>query len=470
MASAPPPEISAAYSGAVADTSDHPGLRKLIWVYFWLLLLEGALRKWVFPGLANPLLVIRDPLVLMIYVGAMSQRIFPMNGFVITCFILAVGNTFAALFVGQDNLLVTVYGLRTAFLHIPLIFIMPAVLTRSDVEKIGNWFLITAIPMALLVLIQFRSSPNAWVNNGVGGTEGSQLTVGFGKIRPPGTFSFTNGLGLYVSMVAAYLLAFQLKKWELSSRISLGAILALGAMTAVSGSRGVLVAIVIITAAMGYACLRVGAFVGPGIRISILVLLACAALLTRHEFRQGIEIHQTRIEGGGGVEVGLIQRSLVGFTEPFVALGDVPILGKGIGLGTTAAGGLIYGQRSFVLAEGEWLRIVRESGPILGFAYLIMRVAICVVLILRASRALEEENPLPVLLCAAVVPVMLTGQFGVPTILGFAAFGAGLCLAAANSPVVPTAPIPFSISPESVTDPRRTVRGRSIYAEKLHGR
>jgi len=471
LASAPPPEISAAYSGAAQEQGDHPGLRRLIFIYFWLLILEGAVRKWILPGLANPLLIIRDPVVLLIYLGAISRGIFPMNGFVITCVVLAVGNSFAALFVGQDNILVTLYGLRTSFLHIPLIFIMPAVLTRADVEKIGSWILITAIPMALLVLMQFRASPNAWINNGVGASEGAQLNVGFGKIRPPGTFSFTNGLALYLGLLAAFLLSFQLKKWQLSHRIALAAILSLGAMTAVSGSRGVLVSVVIIAAAMVYACLRNSAFIGAGIRTAVLIVVVCSALLLRHEFRLGVEIHSTRIETGGGVEKGLIERTTSGFLEPFAILSDVPILGQGIGLGTTAGAGLIYGgERRFLIAEGEWLRVIRESGPVLGFAYLAMRVGIVLLLIVGANRAIADDNPLPVLLCAAISPVVLSGQFGVPTILGFAVFGAGLCLAAGNAVQGANVPSLFRIGAESVTNPLRSVRGRSIYAEKLHGR
>ena len=34
-------------------------VRQLIWLYFWLLLIEGALRKWVVPQLSNPLLLVR---------------------------------------------------------------------------------------------------------------------------------------------------------------------------------------------------------------------------------------------------------------------------------------------------------------------------------------------------------------------------------------------------------------------------
>ena len=38
-------------------------IRQLIWLYLWLLLIEGALRKWVMPRFSNPLLLIRDPVM-----------------------------------------------------------------------------------------------------------------------------------------------------------------------------------------------------------------------------------------------------------------------------------------------------------------------------------------------------------------------------------------------------------------------
>jgi len=42
-------------------------IRWLIWIYFFLLIFEGALRKWIAPSLANVLLVVRDPVLLAIY-------------------------------------------------------------------------------------------------------------------------------------------------------------------------------------------------------------------------------------------------------------------------------------------------------------------------------------------------------------------------------------------------------------------
>ena len=41
-------------------------LKKGIWLYFLLLIFEGALRKWLLPGLATPLLVVRDPIAMFL--------------------------------------------------------------------------------------------------------------------------------------------------------------------------------------------------------------------------------------------------------------------------------------------------------------------------------------------------------------------------------------------------------------------
>jgi len=40
-------------------------IRRLLWIYFWLLIFEGALRKWIFPSFSDPLLLARDPIALL---------------------------------------------------------------------------------------------------------------------------------------------------------------------------------------------------------------------------------------------------------------------------------------------------------------------------------------------------------------------------------------------------------------------
>jgi len=54
-------------------------VRRLIWLYLVLLIFEGSLRKWVVPEYSNPLLIIRDPVVIFIYLLALRARVFSWN-------------------------------------------------------------------------------------------------------------------------------------------------------------------------------------------------------------------------------------------------------------------------------------------------------------------------------------------------------------------------------------------------------
>ena len=77
-------------------------IRQLIWLYFWLLLIEGALRKWVVPRYSNPLLLVRDPVMLGIYFYAIRGHVFPKNVWVISLWVIGclslVGTIFLARF------------------------------------------------------------------------------------------------------------------------------------------------------------------------------------------------------------------------------------------------------------------------------------------------------------------------------------------------------------------------------------
>src|SRR4051812_45811176 len=149
-------------------------IRRLIWLYFWLLIFEGALRKWIVPSLSSVLLLARDPVVIAIYISAIRQRIFPLNGAVVAVALLFVGSLLAGMFAAHGSYVVTFYGLRANFLHLPLIFIMWEVLTRADVERFGKAMLFLAIPMAVLMVLQFRAAPDAFLNTVAGGGDAEQ--------------------------------------------------------------------------------------------------------------------------------------------------------------------------------------------------------------------------------------------------------------------------------------------------------
>ena len=183
-----------------------------IWAYFFLLIFEGALRKWIFPGLSAPLLIVRDPLAIWLIYLAWSKHIFPINNYVtgmsaITIF--AVGTT---LIFGHGNIPVVLYGARILLVHFPFMFVIGHVFTKKDVLKLGKIVLALSLPMTILIILPFFSPQTAWVNRGVGGDlEGAGFSGALGYFRPSGTFSFTTGSTQFFALLACFIIYFWLK-------------------------------------------------------------------------------------------------------------------------------------------------------------------------------------------------------------------------------------------------------------------
>src|SRR5690606_29107199 len=175
-------------------------LKQGIWLYFFLLIFEGALRKWFLPGLSTPLLIVRDPIALWLVLVAWKKGLLPSNIYLTVIVLLGVLGFVTTCLFGHKNIAVALSGARIFLIPIPLIFVIGNIFTKDDVEKMGRIVLWISIPMAILIAMQFYSPQSAWVNRGVGGDlEGAGFGGAMGFFRPPATFSFTNGTSLFFS-------------------------------------------------------------------------------------------------------------------------------------------------------------------------------------------------------------------------------------------------------------------------------
>ncbi|MGI8431926.1 MAG: hypothetical protein ACR2MW_06520 [Chthoniobacterales bacterium] len=453
-------------------------IRRLIWLYLALLILEGALRKWIIPQFSAPLLIIRDPVVCLIYLLALRARLFPFNTYIITLIVIAILSAAAGILalsqyaVMKTVLLITAYGVRSDFLHLPLIFIIPAVMDLEDVKRVGWWTIMGMVPMALLMAAQFSASPDSFINSTAGLGEGMQLGAGGGKIRPPGPFSFISGAVYYLSAVAAFMLHAILarlpyKKWQL---VAAAAALFVG--MAVSGSRSTVLAVGVVVASLALIVIMRPSLAG---KVGRYILIAAVVLwLTSYLplFRQGLGILSDRFaEGAESSETtvvhGLFSRVAGGFIEGAQVVTRAPLGGFGLGVGTNGGANFLVGHAEVLLAENEWSRILLESGPILGLAFLLWRCAITYRIGRLAVRQLTYGNTLPLFLFSAAFFVLLEGPFGQPTSLGFAVALGGLSLAARRREDELAEP-PEETDEEPPGPPRRIGR-RSAYAERLHG-
>ena len=452
-------------------------IRRLIWLYLLLLVFEGALRKWVVPEYSAPLLVVRDPVVILIYLLALRARIFPFNVFVTSLGIIAFLSWATGILVLLPYLpiktivLVTGYGFRSNFLHLPLIFIIPVVLDLKDVQRIGTWTIVGMIPMGILMAAQFNASPESYINRAAGLGEGLQIQAGGGKIRPPGVFSFISGAVYYLSAVAAFLLHAVLAKLSyktwLLSLAGAGLIVGIG----VSGSRSAVLAVGLVVASLALILVIRPSAVNKFGRHLLLALVVLWLISYVPVFREGTGILSDRFTesaeaGETTVVKGLVGRVSEGFTEGVQLINKVPLGGYGLGVGTNGGATFLVGHGAFLLAENEWSRVLLESGPILGLAFLFWRCALTYRVGRFALRQLTLGNTLPILLFSAVFFVLIQGPFGQPTSLGFAVVLAGLCLAAKPNEQRTEARPPTEKDQDE--PPLRPFR-RSPYAERLHG-
>lgn len=460
---------------------DLPGLkalkyvRGLIWAYFILLIFEGTLRKWILPRFSDVLLVIRDPVVLAIYYLAIRARVFPRNLWMLALGIIALLSWLAALAVLEPYLslkpliLVTGFGFRCNFLHLPLIFIIGKVFDRDDLLKLGKWVLLGSIPMALLLAIQFNSAPDSFINRTAGTGDTLQIAVSGDKIRPPGTFSFVSGVVFSAALVASYLLYGGLTRGVYRNWLLFAAGCALMITIGVSGSRSVLLAVMVVIATLLVVIVVQPRALNQFGR-NLLIAVTALVLVTRVPvFKQGVKVLSERFTSTAEAEEttiagGLLAREFSGFREGVLLIPLAPIGGYGLGIGTNGGAKFLTGHAMFLLTEGEWGRVILESGGILGSAYLLWRTLLVCSLGLLSLKELKRGNIFTILLYATGCVSLLSAAFGQPTNLGFAVFLSGMCLASANHK--PDAAETERLEP--ALPPNRQIARRSRFAEQLH--
>jgi hypothetical protein len=188
-------------------------------------------------------------------------------------------------------------------------------------------------------------------------------------------------------------------------------------------------------------------------------------------FKEGIEVFSARVDHAAEVEggtIGFFQRAMDQFARPFVFMTQVSIVGEGLGSGTNVGAKLLTGEVEFLLAEDEWERVVLESGPVFGIAYLMLRVWIVVWLAWLAWRAARAGHFLPMLLLGSAAWPLVNGQFGQATTLGFAVFLGGLTVASMR--VQQTIAIPQKQRSERILPAKVRAQWAAIEARKAAAR
>ncbi|MFL9844947.1 hypothetical protein [Flavobacterium rhizosphaerae] len=409
-------------------------LKTAIWIYFYLLIFEGALRKWVLPGLSAPLLIVRDPIAIFLIYMSLKKHIWKPNNYVIIMWMITTLSFIMALLAGHGNIVVAIYGLRITFFHFPIIFIIGEIFEKNDIIKMGKVLLWINIGMTLLVGVQFFSPQSAWVNRGLGGdVEGSGFQGTGEYFRVPGTFSFTVGLSLFYGLVAAFILYFWSNLKIVSKYLLIASTIALIFAIPLSISRSVLFMVILSLFFYSIAYVRnIGKFV-RGIFIVIICVILLEPLLEKSDiFQTATSAFSQRFTSAskfeGGLEGTFWDRFLGGMFRA-ITNPNFSIWGSGIGIGSNVAAALGVVRTRI---EGEWGRLVEEMG-ILGFFTILLRFSLVISMLKVSVTNIKYKNILPWMIMSFAFVNILQGQWAQPTSLGFAILSGGLVIAAFNN-------------------------------------
>jgi len=397
---------------------------------FMLIVIEGALRKWVSNSLSLPLILLRDLLALWLVFHAWRNGCLRLRNKVVAALffwsLLVMAWGLVQIVGGQSSPVILIIGLRFWLLY--TWFAVAAAYSMNEADYRFAIFTIgwTMLLMAPLAVVQHFAPPGTFINAQTEGDEEGVFQVVAGVVRTTGTFSFTSGFAFFMTLAAPMVFGvLSARKRNLKQYLFAIALLVaffVGAL--VSGSRTAVVS----SGAM-FGAYLLGRLMFSKMRdkpvafaavVVALVLLAVFAFF----FQDAILATQTRFEQASEAEDFWGRVVVIFFGEPGV-YDQLDFLGHGFGYGSNLANFVRTGATAdgvFALAEAEPGRIMLEGG-MLGMVYILFKFVAIALGLWKAFRISTRTNsPFPALVWLTVALAWITwtsvGQLTANGLLG----------------------------------------------------
>lgn len=397
---------------------------RAVFFIFLLSLIEGPLRKWLFPSLAGPLTILRDPFVLALYAYCIANGLIRFRGIAQ----LWIGFAFITGLLGLGQYIANGYGLvgwmvgvRTYWLYMPLAFVVAETFRKEDVQKFIILNLWIAIPYAMLVAVQYSSPSSAFVNLGVGSDKESAVTLGNGIVRPFGLFTYTGPNVDYTASIISLFLAFYIgqttTRWRWLYLMVTG--IAVASMAVLTGSRSIyfLAGAIILLTSTGLITSRASSRSLTNI-LGILTFVAFAGLVFVSLFPDMLDAMTQRFERAKAFEGSIWARALGGVFSWVETIFTAPMLGHGIGLGAPGVASLL-GLPPLIYGESDLQRNLNELGFLAGLAMLALRFGTSTWLLWVALRLSKKGHQIALPLAGFAFFPLAVGQITHSPLSGF---------------------------------------------------
>lgn len=428
-----PPQdwIAVLYIGAALLAISSMNWRVGVFTALFLLILEGAIRKWVFPEWHQVIYLAKDMVLAGAYLRFFGGKIIlherflpshPINRFIALLFFWGLAE---ALNPSLPNLLVGVFGLKAYFYYIPLFYMVPELFsTKQALTRFLIFYVLCSIPLSVLGIVQFFSPPNSPLVTYLGWGEQAKVSAislvgNFPRVS--GTFSFISGYVTYLFVLVLILFGLLNMKENISGlkKASLLSALVLAlANLFMTGSRWPIFMLVLLIPVI----LGVAGRLSTGGALRLLPRVAFGMIIVTFVFslffKDAVTAFWERTSTNEDVEgriIGMV-------TTPFVYAGYAYAWGNGIG-GTHQATAFLVNDRppySWLPTadfEEEPERIMLEIG-VIGFLLFYGLKSAFLLFSWRAARQLNDSD---LKLIAMVVFLAQLSFFISPTVFNVTA-------------------------------------------------
>jgi hypothetical protein len=384
-------------------------------LFFLLLFFEGAIRKWLLPGLGTEIQILRDILpglaALLYFLRPDASRVLPfrelgamfytlLGVYALVCFAQLLNPELPSVLIG-------ILGLRTHLCYLFLAYMIPRYLGEWQ-SAITRFHVLLALSLPICALAVFQTTQpydSAW-NLYANGEDASAFFGESGLVRATGTFSYITGMSIFAQFIAVFALTLILagRAAGINQPLCYTAI-ALATMGAIAtGSRSVVFGIMV-------QVLLVIALVklGPArryhrVRDMLCMVSAVSIAVLAVAFKQ-VSAFVERAESS--YDVGWrVEAAFWGWADYLL---DEP-LGIGIGSGHQAAARLIGGIGGFssAIPEEELSRAALE----LGVGFLVFAAIKVYAIILLARKVTLADSPASSAFVAFATSVAIFGLLG----------------------------------------------------------
>lgn len=350
--------------------------QRAVYGAFFLVVVDGALRKWFFPGLSDLIYFIRDIVLIGAYIGfflrpPFKRRTIKLSFTLRVCFLFTfLWSCFMIFAPGVGSPLVGVFGLRNYFVYVPLLWVLPTLFEeKTSFQNFLKVYILASIPVVVLSIVQFFLPPSS-ILNVYTPTDAISGVATFGSdnqfVRVTGTFSYLTSYGNYLLFCTALLLPiFTSSIFRGKPRLFNYAILVSLALITVSslmtGSRGLVFPLVFM--GLSYFLfdqLLIEKYSLPKFLSKRLVPVLFALVVSFSLIGSAADAFLFRLNNAGGSQGDLPWRIAQIVNQPieFSAYNDL----DGFGIGTTHQATSVL-RRRFNLPAGQPINVYFESEP-----------------------------------------------------------------------------------------------------------